>query len=128
MYLFRETPHFINSIDKTLNPNQLYLLDIPEFAKMLALDLNDGDAPNTKQQNNRIFDYILLTFLLGNDFLPHFPALNIRTNGIDILLDAYRSVIGKTNENLDSNNKIVWKNLRKLLSVLANDEEVFTHR
>ena len=123
MYLFRETPHFINSIDKTLNPNQLYLLDIPEFAKMLALDLNDGDAPNTKQQNNRIFDYILLTFLLGNDFLPHFPALNIRTNGIDILLDAYRSVIGKTNENLVSNNKIVWKNLRKLLSVLANDEE-----
>ena len=123
MYLFRETPHFINSIDKTLNPNQLYLLDIPEFAKMLALDLNDGEEPNTKQQNNRIFDYILLTFLLGNDFLPHFPALNIRTNGIDRLMDAYRSVIGTTNENLVSNNKIVWKNMRKLLSVLANDEE-----
>lgn len=123
MYLFRETPHFINSIDKTLNPNQLYLMDIPEFAKMLALDLNDGDEPNTKQQNNRIFDYILLTFFLGNDFLPHFPALNIRTNGIDRLMDAYRSIIGTTNENLISNNKIVWKNLRKLLSVLANDEE-----
>jgi 5'-3' exoribonuclease 2 len=123
MYLFRETPHFINSIDKTLNPNELYLMDIPEFGKMLALDLNDGQEPNTKQQKNRIFDYILLSFFLGNDFLPHFPALNIRTNGIDRLMDAYRRVIGSTNENLVDGDKIVWKNVRKMLTVLAESEE-----
>ena len=29
MYLFRETPHFIQGIDKTLDPNELYLMDIP---------------------------------------------------------------------------------------------------
>jgi 5'-3' exoribonuclease 2 len=123
MYLFRETPHFINSIDKTLNPNELYLMDIPEFGKMLALDLNDGQEPNTKQQKNRIYDYILLSFFLGNDFLPHFPALNIRTNGIDRLMDAYRRVIGSTNENLVDGDKIVWKNVRKMLTVLAESEE-----
>ena len=96
---------------------------IPAFGKMLALDLNDGPEPNTKQQKNRIFDYILLSFFLGNDFLPHFPALNIRTNGIDRLMDAYRRVIGSTNENLVDGDKIVWKNVRKMLTVLAESEE-----
>ena len=29
---------------------------------------------------------------MGNDFLPHFPAMNIRTNGIDIMLEAYKHI------------------------------------
>ena len=123
MFLFRETPHFIKSLDKTLKPDATYLLDIPEFAKALAIDLNDGVEPTTKQKKGRIFDYILLCFFLGNDFLPHFPALNIRTSGIDSLMDAYRSTIGGTNENLVVGTKIIWKNLRKLLQHIAKDEE-----
>ena len=122
MYLFRETPHFIKSLDKSLNPNELYLMDIPEFSEMLALDLNDNIEPNTKQQKNRIFDYTLLSFLLGNDFLPHFPSLNIRTTGIDRVLDVYRNVIGTTNENLVDGDKIIWKNIRKMLIKLADTE------
>ena len=123
MFLFRETPHFIKSLDSTLKPDATYLLEIPEFAKALALDLNDGAEPTTKQKKGRIFDYILLCFFLGNDFLPHFPALNIRTSGISSLMDAYRTTIGGTNENLVVGTKIVWKNLRKMLLHLAKDEE-----
>tara|TARA_Y100000389_G_scaffold124515_2_gene121898 strand:+ start:19548 stop:21134 length:1587 start_codon:yes stop_codon:yes gene_type:complete len=122
MYLFRETPHFIKSIDKTLNPCQNYVLDLPEFGRYLACELNDGNEPTTQQRYDRIFDYIFLCFFLGNDFLPHFPALNIRTSGIDRLLSVYRKTFGKTNENLVKGSKIIWKNVRKMLLELAKDE------
>ena len=63
-----------------------------------------------ESKRNRITDYIFMCFLLGNDFMPHFPALNIRTVGIDILLNVYRETLGKTNKYLTNGNKIMWKN------------------
>ena len=40
-----------------------------------------------------IDDFILLCFLVGNDFLPHLPGFNIYSGGIDILLNFYKKVI-----------------------------------
>uniref|UniRef100_A0A6C0EW55 Xrn1 N-terminal domain-containing protein n=1 Tax=viral metagenome TaxID=1070528 RepID=A0A6C0EW55_9ZZZZ len=123
IYLFRETPHFIKSISSELDPNESYIIDIPELAKLITLDMNNGEELNTKQQKNRIYDYILLCFFLGNDFMPHFPSVNIRTGGIDKMLNAYKATIGGTNENLYDGKQIIWKNIRKLVQFLANMEE-----
>ena len=114
LYLFRETPHFIKSIDSSLDPNSLYMMDIPELSKSIILHMNNNRTPNNKQKHNRIYDYIFLCFLLGNDFMPHFPSINIRTSGINILMGAYKKTIGDSNENLTDGNKIYWKNFRKL--------------
>ena len=125
IYLFRETPHFISSLDSSLEPNDTYLLDIPELAEIITLDMNNGVELTTIQQKNRIYDYIFLCFFLGNDFMPHFPAVNIRTGGIDKLLAAYKATIGKTNENLTNGSTIYWKNVRKLVAFLADSEEEY---
>lgn len=122
MYLFRETPYFIKSIDNTLNPNDNYLLNIPEFAKVLSCELNDN-KPTSNNDYNRVFDYIFLCFFLGNDFLPHFPSLNIRTTGIDRLLDVYKKVLSATKSNLIKNDKIKWNILRKIILELSKNEE-----
>jgi 5'-3' exonuclease len=124
IYLFRETPHFIQNIDSNLEPNENYLLDIPELAKIITLNMNNNTPMNSKQENNRIYDYIFMCFFLGNDFMPHFPSLNIRTGGIDKMLNAYKETIGNTNENLTDGKKIFWKNVRKVISFLADKEEV----
>ena len=154
LYLFRETPEFIKSIDSTLDANCDYLLDIPELAASIvkyidnigddttrggrgARDLDKikdnienetirvttGITTNVKNERNRITDYIFMCFLLGNDFMPHFPALNIRTVGIDILLNVYRETLGKTNKYLTDGNKIVWKNFRDFLENIARQED-----
>lgn len=125
IYLFRETPHFIKSISQDLDPNESYIIDIPELAKIITLDMNNGEELTTDQQKNRIYDYIFMCFFLGNDFNKHFPAINIRTGGIDKMMNAYKATIGLTNENLYDGKKIVWKNVRTLVQFLANLEEDF---
>ena len=81
IYLFRETPHFISSINSNLRPNELYVLDIFELDQKLNILMH-----NVNNKSSTL-DYIFICFLLGNDFMPHFPSLNIRTHGIQILLD-----------------------------------------
>jgi 5'-3' exoribonuclease 1 len=135
MYLYRETPEFIKHIDKTLNPNENYMLDIPLFAKTIINELSSKQMEIDKinLDNDILFDYILLCFFLGNDFLPHFPALDIRTTGINNLINAYKFVFADTKDTLTKKREIVWKNMRKFISYLATNEldyikEEYTNR
>jgi 5'-3' exonuclease len=125
IYLFRETPEFIKSINSELEPNESYVLDIPELAHVITLDMNNGEELSTEQQKNRIYDYIFICFFLGNDFMPHFPAVNIRTGGVEKMIQAYKATIGNTNENLTDGKIIYWKNVRKLVEFLAKNELEF---
>jgi 5'-3' exonuclease len=115
IYLFRETPHFIKSIDNTLNPNELYALDIPQLSDRVS------ETMKTLPRRHAISDYIFISFLLGNDFIPHMPALNIRTNGIDRIFDAYRATISKKTH-LTQQGRINWSAFKKFLGFLAKNE------
>ena len=124
LYLYRETPQFIKSIDSSLEPNCNYVLNMKEMGEAITKELNDGDDITNTSQKQRLYDYIFICFLLGNDFLPHFPALNIRTDGIDRITSAYKQTISK-NGNITNGDKIVWKNMRAFFNILANEEEEY---
>ena len=131
IYLFRETPHFIKNISSELEPNENYILNIPELARLICIDMkniSDSDELlkfDLVKQQNTIYDYIFMCFFLGNDFMPHFPSINIRTGGVLKMMNAYKSTLGNNNENLydGSSKKIIWKNVRKLVSFLSDLEE-----
>ena len=125
IYLFRETPHFIQSIDSSLEPESNYYLDIPELTNAIISYMNNDRELTLEQQKNKVYDYIFLCFFLGNDFLPHFPAINIRTGGVDKMINAYKATIGNTDEYITDGKIINWNNLRKVVLFLANLEEEF---
>lgn len=128
-YLFRETPHFISSISSELEPDADYFLDIPQLTEAIVKFMNNDKELTVEQklsasQRNKVYDYIFLGFFLGNDFMPHFPSVNIRTGGVDKIMNAYRATI-KPDENLTDGKIIHWNNVRKVIQFLANLEEEY---
>ena len=138
IFLYRETPEFVKSVDNTLDQAADYYIDIPELAQSIIKYMNgmheqqDQFSAKIEFQSEkcRMFDYIFICFMLGNDFMPHFPALNIRTGGIDTLLDAYRRTIGLNpgeyivcfhEPSLDY--KINWINYKRFIEYLADRED-----
>lgn len=124
IFLYRETPHFIKQINSDLNPNELYIININSLAYQIALDMNDYKPIDNDSVHILMDDYIFISFILGNDFIPHHPSVNIRTNGIDILLDIYRKHFSYSNT-IIHNNTIQWKNVKKLFTILAESERKF---
>ena len=120
LFIFRETPEFGKQIISGDHNDSKYLfLHIQTFANAILSEMNCNSY-----DNHLLYDYIFMCFLLGNDFLPHFPSLNIRTTGIDTLLTVYRNVIGKhANKSfIDKNMQIVWRNVLLFFNALAKEE------
>jgi len=118
IYIFRETPQFSKSIlpaQLRSDTNDLLFLDIRELTKSI---LNEMKVLEYEVQ--RIYDYILISVLLGNDFLPHMVSLNLRGTGMDELLQMYAEHITKRREYLVSaDRKIHWKNVKYFIGKLA---------
>ena len=171
IYLYRDTPDFIQSLDSTLSSSDQYYLDIPEFACSLEAVMREStgaaagarggggayisDAKTeakaaaaatattgvaataavvatavksriTPEVIAAIDDYIVMAFMLGNDFMPHFPSLNLRTNGMTVLLQTYANMFRESKEYLVERKggrpTIVWKTMRAFIALLADTE------
>ena len=116
--LYRETPVFISQIDSDLDPEELYAVDISALSMAIQCEMGGGIS-----NDNIVKDYILICFLLGNDFIPHTPSVCIRTNGLSVILSTYSSC-RKQNKNFFLTNKetIQWRNMRILFTELKSGE------
>ena len=102
----------IASVNKLLNLNQ----DI----------VHDGEKIQLCE-SNIIDDFIFICYLLGNDFLPHLPSLDIYDNGIGYLLKIYVDTLEYCNYNFLINRKddnmINQEFFNKFIGSIASDEE-----
>lgn len=73
-----------------------------------------------------INDFIFLCFMIGNDFLPHIPTLEILEGGIDIMIDVYKKVCrynGHITE--EKNDKVVFckQSMEIFMSTICLEEK-----
>jgi 5'-3' exonuclease len=125
IFIFREAPVFLKSsipVPVGENESGMYYLDINELASSILLEMSCLYNFST-----RVNDYIFMCFLLGNDFLPHFPSINIRTHGISVLMDTYRLHIGNYENRcfIDSEGNILWIWVLLFFKELAKNEESY---
>lgn len=68
-------------------------------------------------------DWIALCYLLGNDFLPHFPSLSVKNNGLQRLVESYNTAARQLVVKLD---RKTWsldiETVQSLAAVLSGDE------
>ena len=131
IYVCREQPEFMHVLDNVKAENDaLLFLDIAQLRSFVFQHIV-GDIPRICPSRKRdiVNDYVFMCFFLGNDFLPHFPTLNIRTHGMDVLLDTYRHVLMKKGRNLIElgtdekvGGRILWQNVSTWLQTLASME------
>lgn len=156
IYIFRESPNFLrntgsqlatgikqsnlNNSKKQLMINELtskendrlLFLDIEKLASCIGSELCGEDNQHKRIWDNSvdefhyIQDYVFLCFFLGNDFMPKAPAFNIRNNGIEKLIQLYKSLnysnmfyfITKSHSN-----NIFWPSVKLFIMKLAMKEE-----
>jgi 5'-3' exonuclease len=128
IYVFREAPQFAQVLllenPQEKEKEEPFFLHIGKLGRSITHEMKVSCT-----HPRRMYDYVFLCFFLGNDFLPHFPSLNIRTFGIQRLLDVYRKYIGNKPHCFllsdDSEKKIVWRELTKFIQELAKQEHEF---
>ena len=107
--LLREAPAF-NVREKVKDKeNELHTLNINQLSECITEIMG----------KDRLHDYIFMTLLLGNDFMPHFPALNLRTTGMDTLLNTYVECMQDKPMMLG---EIQWNNVRHFITALKQKE------
>jgi 5'-3' exonuclease len=74
-------------------------------------------------------DFIFICYLLGNDFLPHFPSIDIKKEGLDMVLDCYITTYLELNYHLIKivDDKVQVDNifLIRMMQLLGDIEEQY---
>jgi 5'-3' exonuclease len=85
MYLYRETSYFPFKPD---DPVDYMFMDVSVLRNLI---IDDYWQPGMDTEQRLIIDYVFLTYLLGNDFLPNLFILKIQKGGFELLNQLYVS-------------------------------------
>ncbi|CAD8157271.1 unnamed protein product [Paramecium pentaurelia] len=69
-----------------------------------------------------IDDFLLLFFLIGNDFLPRVYCFDIKQGTVELLIDTFKSFLEQCDEYVTQDGWINWKSMNLLVQVLSKFE------
>jgi len=109
-------PH--NNLWLAREPEQGFIefIDIKQFKNELLKvirwerDYLDNNEP-VFDKNYAINDFIVLSFLVGNDFLPTIPTISILDGAIDIILEIYKEngkIYGHLTEEISNSDELIF--------------------
>lgn len=74
-------------------------------------------------------DWVFMCFFVGNDFLPHLPSLEIRDQGIDLLISIWRDLAAQMDDYITKDGFPDMRRVQQVLSALASREaDIFKKR
>lgn len=103
-------------------------LHVSILREYLAVELNVPNLPFRWDLERAIDDWVFMCFFVGNDFLPHLPALEIRENGIDTLTAIWKDNLPVMGGFVTKDGHVDLERAQYILAGLAKQEDAIFRR
>ncbi|KAI2615170.1 exoribonuclease Dhp1 [Hypoxylon sp. NC1633] len=114
--------------DKAIQLKPFIWLHVSVLREYLAVELDVPGLPFRFDLERAIDDWVFMCSFVGNDFLPHLPALEIRENGIDTLTAIWRDNLPYMGGFLTQDGHVNLERAQYILSGLAKQEDAIFRR
>ncbi|KAK4879546.1 hypothetical protein RN001_007692 [Aquatica leii] len=132
--LLREEVRFGKKSNKRKNiPEQInfFLLHLSLMREYLELEFYSIKESLTFEYNMEkiIDDWVLMGFLVGNDFIPHLPNMHINNGALPVLYNAYMKVLPKLGGYINENGILNLERFETFIQELSGiDIDNFTEK
>jgi 5'-3' exoribonuclease 2 len=109
--------------DKPVVLKPFIWLHVSVLREYLAAELSITDLPFRFDLERAIDDWIFMCCFVGNDFLPHLPALEIREHGIDTLTTLWKNNLPSLGGYITKDGHIDLERAQCILDGLAVQED-----
>mmetsp|Transcript_20065 Transcript_20065/g.28834 ORF Transcript_20065/g.28834 Transcript_20065/m.28834 type:complete len:1503 (+) Transcript_20065:75-4583(+) len=80
------------TVMKQTKDARFQLLHLSVLREYIEVEFANQHTGQPLDRERLVDDFIFLTFLVGNDFLPHLPTLDIGESAFDVIFDLYRQL------------------------------------
>lgn len=98
------------------------LLDLNMLRQYLKLEFEDNSLPFKFDLESLIDDWVVLVMLVGNDFLPHIPSVDVSEGALDEIMSSYREVLGSLGGFICEGGEINAARIAKIFNMLGDRE------
>jgi 5'-3' exoribonuclease 2 len=103
-------------------------LHVSVLREYLAVELNLPGLPFRFDLERAIDDWVFMCSFVGNDFLPHLPALEIRENGIDTLTAIWKDNLPAMGGYVTKDGVVDLERAQFILNGLSKQEDAIFRR
>ncbi|EDO17798.1 hypothetical protein Kpol_541p40 [Vanderwaltozyma polyspora DSM 70294] len=113
-----------NSTLSALDKQNFYLLHLSLLRQYLNLEFKEvADGINFKYDFEKVLDdFILIMFVIGNDFLPNLPDLHLNKGAFPVILQTFKEALLHLDGHINENGKINLQRLSVWLNYLSQFE------
>lgn len=98
-------------------------LHVNVLREYLAVELFNPQTLFPFDLERAIDDWVFMCFFVGNDFLPHLPSLDVRDNGIDILVNCWKRCLPRLRGYITCDGVLNFEGVETLMANLAQKED-----
>ncbi|KAH8280639.1 hypothetical protein KR054_003132, partial [Drosophila jambulina] len=122
--VLREEVKFGKNVKRaSVEETRFFLLHLGLLREYLELEFDALSTPEQKLDVAQLIDdWVLMGFMVGNDFIPHLPCLHISSNALPLLYRTYIRIYPELGGNINEHGKLNLRRLQIFLTALTEVE------